>query len=313
MKPAINMSMSCLLLVAFAVATGELRAQKNIQKAAVAQPALVTAKTRADKSALRALEKKGRVIFEDGFESKKSLRKYFEIRGLDGGKARLDFDKKIAHSGRGAFRFRALPADGEASGSGASGWLGDRGFDRVYYRRYIRFAKDYDQGNLHHVGGGLTGVATRGKWDGMGKAGIRPEGDDRFNSSFEPWCDWGRRPPPGAMFLYTYWMDMKKDEKTGHYWGNNLQAAPRERIELARDRWICLEHMIKVNDVGKANGELAAWIGGKLYIHYTGFRWRTTEKLKIKRFSLGIYVHRSTRENVVWYDDVVLSTGYVGP
>ena len=47
--------------------------------------------------------------------------------------------------------------------------------------------------------------------------------------------------------------------------------------------------MIKTNDPGKANGELAAWIDGKLYIH------------------------KATQDNTVWYDDVALSTGYLGP
>ena len=75
----------------------------------------------------------------------------------------------------------------------------------------------------------------------------------------------------------------------------------------------CAEQMIQVNDVGKANGELAAWVDGKLYLHMTGIRWRTDERLRVKRFDVGIYVHRASRENVVWYDDIVLSTGYVGP
>ena len=146
----------------------------------------------------------------------------------------------------------------------------------------------------------------------MGKAGIRPRGNDRFSSRFEPWCDWKRYDPPGFMFLYTYWMDMKRD-RDGHFWGNNMNPAKDERIALKRDRWYCLEQMIKVNDPGKTNGELAAWIDGKLYIHYKGFRWRSVEAVRIKRFGIGVYVHKATRDNTVWYDDVALSTGYIGP
>ncbi len=69
----------------------------------------------------------------------------------------------------------------------------------------------------------------------------------------------------------------------------------------------------KGNDVGQANGELAAWIDGKLYIHYREFRWRTDAGVKLKRFNIGVYVHKAEKNNTVWYDDVVLSTGYVGP
>jgi hypothetical protein len=276
------------------------------------RPRLVTDRTRTDPKALAALQKPGRVFFEDGFESAESLEKYFEIRGRKEGRARLVRDPKRAHTGVGAIQFTAPANDGRSSGVGASGWFGPKGHDRVYFRRYIRFANDYDQGNLHHVGGGLAAVATANRWEGMGKAGIRPKGDDRFTSSFEPWRAWGRYPPPGYLFCYTYWMDMKRD-RDGNYWGNMLAPEKNDRVALRRGRWYCLEHMIRANDVGKANGELAAWIDGKLYLHYTGIRWRTTDAVKLKRFNIGVYVHKARKDNTVWYDDVALSTGHIGP
>jgi len=67
---------------------------------------------------------------------------------------------------------------------------------------------------------------------------------------------------------------------------------------------------------GKSSGAGAVgWLGPKGYdqLYYRGFRWRATERLRIKRFTIDIYVHKAQRNNVVWYDDVVLSTGYVGP
>ena len=276
----------------------------------VKAPQLVTEQTLADPAKLAALQKPGRVLLADGFESEKSLKNYFEIRGLREGRARLVSD--MAHSGKGARKFTAVDRDGKESGAGASGWLGPEGHDRVHFRRYIRFAADYDQGNLNHTGGGLAGVAGTNRWSGMGMAGKRPKGDDRFTSGFEPWRDWGRYPAPGYMFLYTYWMDMKRD-RDGNYWGNMLGPEEARRFTPKRDRWYCLEQMIKTNDPGKANGELAAWIDGKLYIHYTGIRWRTTAKLKVKRFGFGVYIHEATQDNTVWYDDVALSTGHLGP
>ena len=275
-------------------------------------PQFVTAQTRADRQALAALEKPGRVFFPDDFESPESVKKYFEIRGLKDGRAKLVSDAGLSHLGKGAIEFTAPAREGRESGAGASGWFGPDGYDRVHFRRYIKFAPDYDQGNLNHVGGGLAAVAGADRWRAMGSAGIRPRGDDHFNSSFEPWRDWGRYPAPGYMFLYTYWMDMKRG-RDGNYWGNMLGPAEGERIVLDRDRWYCLEHMIRANDMGQANGELAAWIDGKLYIHYAGFRWRTSADVKLKRFNIGVYVHRARKDNTVWYDDVVLSTGDIGP
>jgi hypothetical protein len=258
------------------------------------------------------LEKPGKIFFRDGFESDASLTNYFEIVSLKDGRAKRTTDPQLAHTGHSALQFTAPDKAGKESLTGASLWFGPIGYDRVYFRRYIKFAADYDQGDLNHVGGGIEGVAGANKWADMGKAGIRPTGDDRFSCRFEPWRDWGRYTPPGYMFLYTYWMDMKRDPD-GHYWGNNLKPADDKRITLERNRWYCLEHMIKVNDLGQANGELAAWIDGKLYIHYKGFRWRSAEDVKIKRAHIGLYVHHAKQANTVWYDDVALSTGYIGP
>ncbi len=303
------------ICVAAAMAPSAARAEGRAapgDEASRPYPRLVTDQTRADAQALKALEKPGRVFFSDDFESPDSLKKYFEIRGLKEGRARLVTDARLAHAGQGAMQFTAVAKEGRESGAGASGWFGPEGHDRVYFRRYIRFAADYDQGNLNHVGGGLAAVAGTDRWRAMGSAGIRPRGDDHFDSAFEPWRDWGRQPAPGYMFLYTYWMDMKRDPD-GHYWGNMLGPDKDERITLKRDTWYCLEHMIQANDPGKADGELAAWIDGRLYIHYKGFRWRTSADVKLKRFDIGVYVHQATRDNTVWYDDVALSTGYVGP
>jgi len=278
----------------------------------VPPPRLVTAQTLADPKALALLQAPGKVFFDDGLESPDSLKKYFEIRGIKDGRAKLVSDAKIAHLGKGAIQFTARANDGKESGAGASGWFGPAGYDRVYFRRYIKFAADYDQGNLNHVGGGLAAVAGADRWRAMGSAGIRPKGDDHFNSALEPWRAWGRYPAPGYMFLYTYWMDMKRD-RDGHYWGTMLEPQQSDRLAIVRDRWYCLEHMIRANDVGKADGELAAWIDGKLYIHYAGIRWRSSADVKLKRFDIGLYVHQAKKDNTVWYDDVALSTGYIGP
>lgn len=266
--------------------------------------------TLEDERALAALERPGKVLFEDDFEGgAESLDRYFEVRGKDDGRVTLDGN---GHRGKHCLRCVAPDRDGASSGAGASGWLGAEGHGRVHFRRYVRFAKDYDQGNLNHTGGGLAGLAGVGKWDEMGKAGVRPRGDDRFSCGFEPWRDWGRAAAPGYLFLYTYWVDMLRD-RDGNYWGNMLQPAKERRVIPARGEWVCLEQMIQVNDIGEANGEVAAWVDGELYLHMKGIRWRTDERVRIKRFSLGIYIHEARRENVVWYDDVVLSSGYVGP
>ena len=100
-----------------------------------AYPTLVTTETRANPEALAALERPGKVIFSDGVESPESEKKYFEIRGLREGRAKLVTDAGAAHSGSGAIQFTAVARDGRESGSGASGWLGAEGYERLYFRR----------------------------------------------------------------------------------------------------------------------------------------------------------------------------------
>ncbi len=274
-------------------------------------PTLVTEATRANAKALAGLEQAGRILKSHDFESSRTLKDYFEVRGDDDGRARIDESPGAAHSGRGALRLAAPAAGGRSSGSGATLWFGQENHERVHLRYYLRFAPDYDQGDLNHTGGSLAGVAGNDKWAGMGGAGLRPMGDDGFSTRLEAWKDWGRVPAPGFMFLYTYWMDMKRD-RDGHYWGNMFGPEPAQRFVPDRGRWHGYELMVQVNSIGKADGELAAWIDGRLYLHEKGFRWRSSAAVTLKRFDLGLYIHHATRENVVWFDDVVLSTGYVG-
>jgi hypothetical protein len=121
------------------------------------------------------------------------------------------------------------------------------------------------------------------------------------------------------MQFYAYWHqmepDMYDDNNDGipdvHYWGNVFYPEPP--IVPERNRWYCMEIMIKANDAGQANGEMASWIDGQLYQHLTGFNFRTTDALKLKRISLGIYIHNNPKINTAWFDDAALSTGYIGP
>ena len=305
--PSALLTLALGLALVVASALGPGRQEEAAQERFT--PKRVTEQTRKDAEALAALQKPGRILFQDDFESEASLGKYFEIRGRDDGRARLS--DETAHGGQRSMRFTAPARDGASSGSGASGWLGSEGYDRLHFRRWIRFAKDYDQGHLNHTGGGLAAIATDGKWDQMGMAGVRPKGDDRFTVGFEPWRDWGRYESPGYMFCYVYWMDMEQGGD-GNWWGNMLGPEEEQRLVPKRGSWVCLETMVKANTPGKADGELATWIDGKLYLHYAGIRWRSSEKVRLKRFDFGIYIHEARRDNTVWYDDVAVSTGYIG-
>jgi hypothetical protein len=65
--------------------------------------------------------------------------------------------------------------------------------------------------------------------------------------------------------FYTYWCEMRGSPPRGQTWGNSFVRDPGLKVE--KGKWICVEQMIRMNDVGDSNGEQALWIDGKLISH----------------------------------------------
>jgi len=187
-----------------------------------------------------------------------------------------------------------------------------KGADTMYARFYVKFHEK--TGYVHHFVH-LVADRTPTPWP-KGGAGETPPGDAKFSTGIEPSGRWGKYPPPGIWNFYTYWHEMKSK------WGSVYEGKP-EPIEPGR--WYCVEAMLKANSSpDKADGEQAFWVDGELYGRFTGFRWRTTDKLKINSFWLLFYnTDQPARHNKdpnpesrvmeVWFDDVVVATEYVGP
>jgi len=184
------------------------------------------------------------------------------------------------------------------------------GVGRMHARFYVRFAADCDY--THHFVH-MVAEATQVPWP-TGGAGERPAGDRKFSTGLEPWGNWGKFPPPGAWHFYSYWWKMKR-APDGKYWGNGF--APPEPARIERGRWYCMEMMLQANTPGKADGRQAFWIDGKLVGDFGGIEWRKTDRLKVNAFWLMSYVTdhsaKNSRINRVWFDDVVVATGYIGP
>lgn len=210
----------------------------------------------------------------------------------------------------------------------------------VFVRFYVKFAEDAPY--LHHFSG-LGGYNPPTNWP-QGNAGKHAAGDTRFSACIEPNGNYGRIPAPGGWMFYTYWHDMKSSAD-GNFWGNGLW--PEGRPGPPRGRWQCVEIMVKCNDVGKSDGELALWLDGALATHlgpgtktgrwtgegfsvlkdgsetFEGFRWRTVPELAVSYFMLSHYVtanaYRQNKVtdppalNRVWFDDIVIATEYIGP
>jgi hypothetical protein len=192
----------------------------------------------------------------------------------------------------------------------------DPGLDTCHLRFYVKF--DADHGYIHHFMH-LVGYNPPTRYP-QGGAGDRPKGDERFSTGVEPWGFWGKYPPPGAWNLYSYWCEMKKSPD-GKYWGNSF--APDPPATIPRNKWICVEVMLKCNSApDKADGEQALWIDGKEVGRWTGIKWRTDLKLKVNGLWVLDYITdtadnqnkvRNPDVNRVWFDEIVVSKNHIGP
>ncbi len=207
------------------------------------------------------------------------------------------------------------------------------GYDKLYVRFYVKF--DPDCAPIHHFVH-LGGYNPPTPWP-QGGAGLRPAGNDRFTTGVEPYGKQWR------WDFYSYWMDMRSspDQKS---WGHDFINDPVLKAE--RGRWTCVELMMKMNDPAtQSNGEQALWIGGKPWekdeqvisylgqgfprgkwtwdsFHpdpngtpFEGFRWRSTEDLKLNFLWLLLYITDAPAGHIskVWFDDFVVAREYIGP
>jgi hypothetical protein len=249
------------------------------------------------------------VIFADDFESGKLGEGWDETGNKNGKVLELAALGTDARFGRRCLRVEAHL--GQDTGGGLTKWFEPA--DTVFVRFYTRFDTNCDY--VHHFVTLRANKGLRGsdKWSGFGGAGLKPEGDERFSTAIEPWGDWGRWTAPGRWNFYSYWHEMEP-AKDGKYWGNafGVPTAPL----IPRDRWICVEFMLKHNTPGQPDGEQAFWIDGELQGHWKGLNWRKTGQLKANALTLESYItDRWTKNpvNVVCFDNLVIARRYIGP
>ncbi len=250
-----------------------------------------------------------RVIFADNFESG-PLGERWDETGNKGGRV-LGLVSPGSAPGLGSRYLRVEAHLGQDTGGGLTKWFEPA--ETEFIRFYTKFAPDCDY--VHHF---VTLRANRGlkggdRWSGFGGAGLKPEGRERFSTAIEPWGNWARYAPPGRWNFYSYWHGMTASPD-GKYWGNSF-AVP-DAPPIPRDRWICVEFMLRHNTPDVADGEQAFWIDGALLGHWTGISWRKSPELMANALTLESYfTDRWTKHptNVVYFDNLVIARSYIGP
>jgi hypothetical protein len=258
----------------------------------------------------RGIAKDKRVLLHEDFESAEWHKRWSNVKGL--GKQTV-VQGEVAHAGKRAVR---ITATRDENTGGHLYRMLKTGAETLHLRFYVRFEKEH--GFVHHFVH-LCGYHPATPWP-QGGAGVRPDGGKRFSTGIEPTGVWGRFEPPGVWNFYSYWCEMNP-ARDGKYWGNVVRPRPDRKV--ARDRWICVEVMLKCNDLGKRNGEQALWLDGKPAGRWSGYRWRTISDLKVNAVWMLYYITGNEsrqnrvasprRRSVVWFDDIVAATTYVGP
>ncbi len=144
-------------------------------------------------------------------------------------------------------------------GKGTGGQLYRRllpGHERLFCRMYVKI--DPDCHPIHHFGTNLGGNHPATPWP-MVSAGKPPAGDKQFWTGVEPF---GKR---WVWDYYTYWCEMRGSPPRGQTWGNSFIW--NDNLKVTRGQWQCLEFLVKLNDLGDSNGEMAFWLDGKLVSH----------------------------------------------
>jgi hypothetical protein len=130
---------------------------------------------------------------------------------------------------------------------------GGFGYDQLFFRFYMKFNNEHAP--IHHYGSGLVGLLPPTPWP-QGGAGVRPKGNARWSTEVEP-SDFD------TWHFYTYWQEMGGSPPRGQTWGNTFEIGVPPRT-VDKEKWICLEVMVRMNDPEDRNGEQAYWLDGKL-------------------------------------------------
>jgi len=212
----------------------------------------------------------------------------------------LEADPKIVHSGKNSLKLTFVP---EARKDGA-GWMHHwyEGSDLAYLRYYYRLSVGGNWSNqkLMQLHGHKRGVRF-GR--GAGSRGI-------------DWLSAGtgvggqNGPPWKKTTLYNYHPHQK-----GNF-GDVVGPTEKNPPPSNEDEWICKEFMVKLNDIGKINGEMRMWVNGKLVLEKTDMEWRRYRDVVINDLMQPTYTHsppKVGKKRIVWLDSIVLAKRYIGP
>ncbi len=180
--------------------------------------------------------------------------------------------------------------------------------EEIYFRYYLRLASDWlpttDGGKLPGVSatygqsgwGGRKADGTSG-WSMRGSFYRLPENGNPYHELT----------PIGT---YAYHADMTDSFGDAWAWSTNGDAL------LERNRWYCIEQYFRVNQLGRNDGILRAWIDGRLVYENSEIRVRDVRSIKIEQVWMNVWYGGTTpspQDQHLFIDNVVIARRYIGP
>jgi hypothetical protein len=180
--------------------------------------------------------------------------------------------------------------------------------DEAFFRYYLRLSENWDPTADGGKLPGLSGTYGRAGW------GMRPA--DGING-------WSAR---GAFFqssglaiagdnrrgIGSYVYVPGLSGPSGAVWGWGLGASGW----LQKNRWYSVEQQVKLNQPGKLDGEIRAWVDGELVFERTGLRLRDVADLRVESVWMNVYhggTAKAPHDLTLYIDNVVIARKYIGP
>jgi hypothetical protein len=264
------------------------------------------------------------VVFAHNFESDShvgDLRRHWDVVFHDA-TIKITDDPEIVHRGGKSLELTFPKRAGDV-GNGLMKRI-EKERDVLFLRYYQKIDKNLDitgAGSFHNGGA----IAAHYHVNGRSTPGQRADGRNKFLVGYE--CTvYSEAPPPGHLTVYVYHPEQRhaygdiffptgvvqpNTSLPGDF-GPSFVSRPNNLPELGR--WYCYEFMVRANTAGRRDGRIACWVDGKLIAEFPNLRFRDIDTLKIDFLSIGGYINpNKIRTNMLWFDDVVAATSYIGP
>jgi len=151
-------------------------------------------------------------------------------------------------------------------------------------------------GTYNKAGWGGRAIDGYNGWSARGAYFLQASSNSKFHGAV-------------AIGNYVYHLDSRSNYGETFSWNSQLSL-------LQRNRWYAIEQYLKLNDPGKANGQLTVWIDGRRIFNKTNFRFRETTQLKIEMLWLNFYHGGTSKPKSTYYlyiDNLVIASKYIGP